>query len=217
MPARRRVVDLAAARGRHAVLELGRELDLAVRNLGLSYAAVGRDVGLSAVQVARVAHGTAPSLTILQASELLGAVGMELSIRAFPVGGPLRDTAHLRLLDRFRARLHRSLSWRTEVAVGGHGDLRAWDGMVGSPAWRYGVEAETRIRDWQALERRIALKLRDGTADGVILVIRSSRENTLALRQLGDALRASFPVPSRRVLALLGAGVNPGGSGLVLL
>jgi len=89
--------------------------------------------------------------------------------------------------------------------------------MVGSPAWRYGVEAETRIRDWQALERRIALKLRDGTADGVILVIRSSRENTLALRQLGDALRASFPVPSRRVLALLGAGVNPGGSGLVLL
>lgn len=217
MPARRRAVELAAARGRAAVLDVGRELETAIQNLGLSYASVGRDIGLSAVQVARVAHGAAPSLTIVQASELLAAVGLDLSIRAYPTGRPLRDAAHVRLLEQFRMRLHRTLVWRTEVPVGGQGDLRAWDGMVGSTAWRMGVEAETRVRDWQAIERRVALKMRVGAVDGAILLVWRTRGNRAALRELGDSVRSTFPVPGRRALELLAAGAHPGGSSLISL
>jgi hypothetical protein len=215
MPARRRPVELGASRGRATVLGLGRELETAIQNLGLSYAAVGRDVGLSPPQVARVAHGDAPSLTIVQASELLAAVGLELSIRAYPTGRPLRDTPQLQLLDRFRVHLHPSLTWRTEVPVTGRGDLRAWDGVVAATDWRFGVEAETRLGDWQAVERRIALKHRDGSVDGVLLVVWETRGNRQALKALGASIRSTFPNPGRRALELLGAGVHPGGNALI--
>jgi hypothetical protein len=217
MPARRRVVELAAARGREAVLEIGRELDMAIQNLGLSYAAVGRDVGLSGPQVARVAHGQAPALTIVQASELMASVGLDLSIRSYPTGRPLRDSIQTTLLERFHARLHSSLGWRTEVPVGPAGDLRAWDAVITGEHWRMAVEAETRLRDWQALERRLALKLRDSTVDGILLVVWDTKGNRAALRALGAATHGTFPVAGKRALELLAAGANPGGSSLIVL
>lgn len=217
MPARRRAVELAAARGREAVLLIGRELDLAAQNLGLSYAAIGRDVGLSSPQVARVAHGAAPSLTIVQASELLASVGLDLSIRTFPTGRPMRDGSHLSLLARFHEHLHPSLTWRTEVPVSRTGDLRAWDAVVAGLDWSFGVEAETRLRDWQAFERRISLKLRDGSVDGVVVLVWSTRQNRSVLRSLGSSALAGFPVAGSRAIELLRAGVQPPGSTLILL
>jgi hypothetical protein len=217
MPARRRAVVLGAARGRAAVTSLGRELDDAIRNHGLSYAAVARDVGLSDSQVGRVARGLVPDLTIIRASELLAAVGLELSVRAFPTGRPLRDTAHLELLERLRARLHPSLGWRPESPVAGPGDLRAWDAVISASGWRIAVEAETRLRDVQALERRLELKQRDGNVDVVLLLVRDTRHNQSMLRSLGSALDGRFPLDGRRALELLGAGVNPGASAIVRL
>ena len=84
-------------------------------------------------------------------------------------------------------------------------------------AWPQAVEAETRLRDWQALERRLALKLRDGSVDGLILLVWNTRGNQAALRALGSNVHTTFPVPGRRALELLGAGVNPGGSTLIVL
>ena len=208
---------MGAARGRTAVANVGRELDEAIQNLGLSYAAVGRDVGLSDSQVGRVARGLAPSLTIIQASELLAAVGLDLSVRAFPTGRPLRDHRHLALLERLHARIHSSLTWQTEVPVSGSGDLRAWDALIGGADWTQAVEAETRLKDVQALERRIALKLRDGAVDTVVLLVWNTRHNVTTLRSLGSALEAAFPMPGRRALELLSAGVNPGASTLIVL
>ena len=101
--------------------------------------------------------------------------------------------------------------------MAGAGDLRAWDGMVGGADWRIGVEAETRVGDWQALERRISLKSRDGSVDGVILLVWATRGNLYSLRALGDAVRSRFPVQGNRALELLGAGANPGGSVLITL
>ena len=217
MPARRRAVELGAARGRAAVVNLGRELDEAIRNLGLSYAAIGRDVGLSGWQVARVARGEAPKLTVVQASELMAAVGLELSVRAYPTGRPLRDVAHLALLDRFRRSLHPSLTWRTEVPVSGHGDLRAWDATITAAAWQAAVEAEVRLRDIQALDRRIALKQRDASMEIVILLVSNTRHNRATLASIGASLAASFPFPGRRALELLRAGAAPEGNANVLL
>ena len=196
---------------------VGRELGDGIQNQGLSYVAVGRDLGLSGVQVGRVARGLAPDLTIVQASELLASVGLELSVRAYPTGRPVRDRSHLALLERLRVCLHPSLAWRTEVPVTGPLDLRAWDAVIGGPGWRQAVEAETRLGDIQALERRIALKQRDGQIVQLVLLVANTRHNRTVLRSIEPSLDGQFPLPGRRAVELLRAGVNPGASSVVLL
>jgi hypothetical protein len=53
--------------------------------------------------------------------------------------------------------------------------------------------------------------------DGVMLVLPAGRRTTVFLRETGDLLQPSFPVPGRRALELLGAGVDPGGSAIVVI
>lgn len=217
MAGRRRAVILGETRGRAAVALLCREVDEAIRSLGLSYAAVGRDVGLSAAQVGRIVRGKSPELTIVLASTLLASVGHELTVRAFPTGRPLRDAPQLSLLGRFRPMLNKRLGWRTEVPVTNESDMRAWDAVVQGDGWRYGVEAETRLRDFQALQRRLALKLRDGDVDGLILVVWKTRANSTVLRSLGPDVDVTFPVLGKLAVERLAAGRDPGGSALIVL
>ena len=194
---------------------IGRELDLAIRAHGLSYTAVGAAVGLSDTQVGRVARGRVPELTFVQASRLLAAVGLELAVRTYPTGEPLRDAAHLALLERLRVRLHASLTWRTEVPLALANDLRAWDAVIRAESWSIAVEAETRLGDLQAIERRLALKQRDGQMDAVILLLANTRHNRLVAAS--PALAARFAVRGRDALASLEGGRHPGGSALILL
>ena len=164
-------------------------------------------LGVDRSWVSRVERGRVDDVGIIAASELLAAVGLELSVRAYPSGGPLRDAAHSALLERLRVRIHRSLGWATEVPLPIVGDMRAWDALIRGRDWRCGVEAETRPRDLQALERRLALKVRDGGVDMVVLLLLDSRHNRALVRENADALHERFPVPGRRALELLGAGV----------
>lgn len=184
----------------------------------LSGASLARTVGISTAQYSRIERGLTAGVTIEQASVLLAAVGLELSVRAFPAGEPIRDAGHARLLTRFRARLHRSLRFQTEVPFPDPGDLRAWDVVVsGGGGWRHGYEAETRPRDRQALERRLALKSRDGAVNGVSLLLLDSRYNREFVIANRDELLQRFPIPGRRALELLGAGVDPGPGSVILL
>lgn len=89
--------------------------------------------------------------------------------------------------------------------------------MVAGLDWRHGYEAETRPRDRQALERRLALKARDGDVDGVSLLLSDSRHNRDFVRVHGPTLRERFPVPGRRALEMLGAGEDPGAGSVILL
>jgi hypothetical protein len=79
------------------------------------------------------------------------------------------------------------------------------------------VEAETRLTDLQALERRLNLKLRDGGVDVAILLVGETRNNRAAVRAAPDAWRAAFPVGTRAALAALGAGGLPKESAIVVL
>lgn len=184
---------------------------------GLAGLEIARAVGISAAQYSRIERGLSHGLTIQRASELLGVVGLELAAQAYPSGEPLRDRAHAALLDRLRVRLHPSLRFRTEVPFPDPRDRRAWDAVVAGPGWRNGVEAETRPRDRQALERRLALKLRDGDVTHLTLLLLDSRHNRAFVRAHGDVLRDAFPLPGSRALELLAAGVDPGASAIVLL
>jgi len=217
MGARERRVDSAGLRGRARTATVLDELRNGRFDRGLGGADVARAVGISASQYSRIERGLTDSLSIEQASVLLAAVGLELSVRVHQGGEPLRDAAHVALLGRFRACLHRSLRFTTEVVFPMPGDRRAWDAVVAGSDWRHGVEAETRPRDRQALERRLALKLRDGDVSSMSLLLLDSRHNRDFIRAHGEVWAERFPISGRRSLELLRAGVNPGGNSIILL
>jgi transcriptional regulator with XRE-family HTH domain len=216
MPSRERAVDRASARARAMVADLGRELHEARLDRAISLADLSHATRLSPSQISRIERGLTRNLGIPQIARLLAAVGLDLSARAYPAGEPIRDVAHQRLLASLRARLHPSLVWRTEVPLPIQGDLRAWDAVILGRSWQVGVECETRPRDLQALERRIALKERDGGLHSLVLLLRDSEHNR-RLVQGAAGLVARFPTPGPRALALLGEGKSPGGNAIVRL
>ena len=209
---------LAAARRRGEGLNrtIGSELRTARRMAGVSQDRLGLHVGLSGSEVGRVERGTAPWLTVIHASELLGAVGLSLWTKTFPDGPPLRDAAHLRLLADFEARLPAAICCHREWPIPADRDRRAIDLVLAGLPRLVGVEAETVLEDLQMLERDVNLKQRDARLAVMILLVRGSERNRAILRY-ADALRRAFPVHTRGVLAALAAGRDPGGNGLVIL
>jgi hypothetical protein len=106
--------------------------------------------------------------------------------------------------------------WRTEVPLPIPGDLRAWDAVIARDAWRIGVEGETVLDDAQALDRRLALKQRDGGVDHVILVVADTRRNRRVLAAAPMAF-AGLPLRTRVLLASLRSGSEPTDNGIVIL
>jgi hypothetical protein len=148
------------------------------------------------------------------------AVGLDLAFRAYPAGDALRDQPSQRLLERLRVHLHPGLRWRTEVPLPIEGDLRAWDAEIRGREprpWRTRVEAETRIADGQALERKLALKLRDDPGGHLILLVADTRTNRRAVAALSPGLRAMFPMSPREVLAALREGREPPGNSVLVM
>jgi len=216
MTRRQRIVARGREEGAGVVAYVAREAKVSREAASLTQRAVAEAVGISPSRYNRIEHGLAPNLTIVQASTILAAVGLRLGARAYPAAQPIRDEAHLALLGRLRACLHPSLGWRTEVPLPIRGDLRAWDANVIGDHWLIGVEAETRPNDAQALRRRIALKQRDGGIEHVILLLADTRHNRELVRAHAADFADDFPLAGRRALELLRAGVDAGGSSIVL-
>jgi transcriptional regulator with XRE-family HTH domain len=217
MPPRDRAADRGSRRADAIVAELGRELRQARLAAGLSQVEIAGAVGLSSSLVSRIERGRLPFVPIRHLARLLSVVGLELSARAYPVADPLRDRAHGELLERLRARVAPGLSWRTEVPLPLPGDRRAWDATIRCRDVVVAIEAETRPNDLQALDRRLALKRRDGGVERLILLMTDSRANRQLLRDHGPALRASFPVPGKTALEALAHGRDPGGDAILML
>jgi hypothetical protein len=159
-----------------------------------------------------------PDLEFLSA--YCAVLGLELSLRTYPAGDPIRDRAQLALLERLRGRLHPNLRWRTEVPLPIERDLRAWDADIRgtTPApWRARVEAETKLADLQALERRLTLKHRDDPGGHLILLVSDTRANRAGLRSLRDGLAELLPLRTREVLGAIADGRDPGAGGIVIL
>jgi transcriptional regulator with XRE-family HTH domain len=186
---------------------------------GLSHLAVGRATGRSRTTIWRLERGDMGSVDTDLLGSYLAVLGLELSLRAYPVADPLRDSGQRAVLERLRRELHERLRWRSEVPFPIHHDLRAWDAEIRPPndGWRLRVEAEARLTDGQAIERRLALKLRDGGPGHVALLLPDTRHNRAALERVREELRPLLPLDGRRILAALRAGEDPGGSGIVVL
>jgi hypothetical protein len=148
---------------------------------------------------------------------MASVLGLELSVKLYPGGAPLRDQAQVELIDRFRRQLGQPLRCRTEVPIPIPRDQRAWDvQLLGTPK-SVVIEAETRIRDGQAVQRRITLKARDSKVDQVILLVADTHANRAAIHAAEASFREMFPVSSREALQALRAGQDPGGWAIIML
>jgi transcriptional regulator with XRE-family HTH domain len=184
---------------------------------GLSRRAVSVVTGVSESAIRRIEGGDLRELTVERLWVVADAVGLEASLRLYQTGAPVRDVGHLALLERLHARLGPPLEWRTEVPVAGAGDVRSWDAVIRrGPRWRP-VEAEVRLTDLQALDRKLHLKERDGQAEGLILLVSDTRTNRAVLAGAPAAWTESFPVRTRAALRIIGAGELPEGRVLIVL
>ncbi len=167
--------------------------------------------------MSRIERGVLATVSLEQLCRIASVLGLDLSLKLYPGGAPLRDQGQTHLIDRFRPYVGKPLALRSEVPVPIAGDQRAWDlHVIGAPKL-VGVEAETRIVDSQALQRRIALKARDSGIEQVILLVSDTRANRAAIRAAEASFREMFPVPARDALRALREGRDPGGWSLILL
>lgn len=202
--------------GRRQRQRAGEELRRARLAAGLSQRALGGIIGLSHSAVGRLERGELQRVTVERIAVTAAALGLDLRIGLFPSGSPVRDAAHLALIERLRQRVGPGLRWRTEVPVPLPGDLRSADVVIDGPSVDEMVEAETRLEDLQALERRVRIKQRDLQARRVILLVADTRHNRSVVAAHPE-LAERFPVTMRACLAALRAGRDPGGDSIVLL
>lgn len=202
--------------GRAERRRAGDQLRIARVAAGLSQRKLGAMVGLSHSAIGRMERGVVQRITVDRLALVAAVLGMDLRIGLFPAGTPVRDAAHLALIARLRARVPTTLGWRTEVPIPIAGDLRSADVVIDGPSVDAMVEAETRLGDLQAMERRTYLKQRDLGIRRVILLVADTRHNRAVLAAHPD-LRERFPISTRACLLALSQGRDPGGNAIVLL
>ncbi len=211
-----RTRDRGRRRSRALVAELGNDLRDARIGAGLAQRHVARVTGLSQAMISRTERSLRSRLTIEEAAVLCAALGLRLHVRAYPEGSPVRDAAQLHLLARLRALLHEAYAWHAEAPVAGRGDLRAWDVSLSGPA-SIGIDAETRLHDVQALQRRLELKWRDSGVARVILLVASTHHNRRVLREHRSALSSTLPLDTRQVLRAFRTGSPLASNGIAVL
>lgn len=216
MPIYERPADRGYRRGRHLAGRMASELLAARRAAGISQRELGRHARLSHSRIGRIERGEPNQLTIELAAKLAAVLGLQFSASLYPDGNPVRDAAHVALLNRFRVRLAPGLRCRSEVPMPIEGDRRSADAVVDGPGLQVMVEAETRLEDVQALERRVSAKQRDLGIRRVILLVADTRHNRLVVRQT-PTLTARFPGTTRACLGALTDGREPKADALVLL
>jgi transcriptional regulator with XRE-family HTH domain len=217
MGTRSRPGERGREQARHIVRRTGQDIRVARHGAGVSIRAAAAAVGLSASVFGRIERGDLHNATVLQLSLACAAMGLEFSGRSYPSGDPVRDRAHVQLLVRLHEALPVGCPWRTEVPLAIPGDLRSLDAVTELAGRRIGIEAETRLADLQAVERRAQLKKRDARLDVLVLLVADTRRNREVLRLHRDGLRTSFPLGTRRVLAAMRMGEPPPANGIVLL
>jgi transcriptional regulator with XRE-family HTH domain len=187
---------------------IGTELRDARLSAGTSQDRLGAASGISGSEIGRIEHGASRRLSIDVAATVAAVLGLELSVRLYPRGDRVRDAASMALLHRLRDRMGAAWRWQYEVPLGPD-DLRAWDAVVTSARGdrRLAIEAETRLRDIQALLRRLALKrAADPRVDRAVLLVADTRNNRLVMVGAAPMLQAGFPMKTRHALAPLARG-----------
>lgn len=217
MANRTRSIDEARRRARRQVTELGDDLRAARRLLGLTQREVASAIGSSTSEVSRRELGRSRHVTSEQLGVHAAAVGLKLWMKLFAVGGGIRDAAQVRYVAAFVERVGRAFRVTVEAPVQAAGDLRAVDALLVADAVRIAVEVITRVADIQAQVRAAQLKARDIGATRLIIVVADTHANVRALKEARPMLVNSFDLDTRRVMAQLEAGRDPGRDAVIML
>ncbi len=197
---------------------MGRELRLARRIAGVSQATLATRAGMSDSQLSRLEKGRSVRVTLDQLCRAARAAELETSIKLYPTGVTIRDRVQLGLLARFEEILAPPIRVRREVPLPIVGDLRAWDARITDGRRTASIEAESKIVDAQALQRRLEAKVRDDPGRGVvILVLNRTAHNRTVLSAHREAFRALLPLDGAAILRHLRRGEVPPTGGIVML
>jgi transcriptional regulator with XRE-family HTH domain len=217
MATRTRTRDEARRTWDRLAQEIGDELRTGRHVLGTTQTQVGVAIGVSASEISRRELGRSRRLTGAKLALHAAAVGLKLVVKLYPLGGGIRDAAQARYIAAFVARVGRSWRVTLEAPIPLPGDLRAVDVLLASERARVAVEVITRLADLQAQVRSAQLKARDIGATRLILVVAATHANRNAMASARSALLSSFDLDSRRLLADLAAGRDPGRDGILML
>jgi transcriptional regulator with XRE-family HTH domain len=185
----------------------------------MSQAVVAGAAGISRARYGRIERGLVAELSVRDLARLGAVLGLDLGVRLFPAGAPLRDAAQVRKLAQLISLARRPLRCRTEVGLPRtteHVELRSWDAVLDDGSDRMTVEVEMRLHDAQALERRVNLKRGDDPAGRFMLVVADTNRNRSVLAEQPNL----FPDLPRLVPAIVRAALLAGHlppTGLVVL
>jgi transcriptional regulator with XRE-family HTH domain len=182
----------------------------------VSQRALAEELGWSHSRYRRFESGATASVTIDAVSVAASVLGLEIGAGLYPIGDGLVDRGHQALLSRFRTTLADSIRVASEIPLMNTGS-RSWDLLLRIASQVVGVEAETRVRDAQALTRRIRLRERDGGADVILVVLSDSRHNRAVAADLRQMLGRAFESDPKVISSALRAGRELPGSGVLLL
>lgn len=212
-----RAFDRGTALADQHKLEVGQEFRERRLMLSLSQEHVARSARISRLRYSRIENARLPA-SIVELDRIAAVLGLQISLRVYPGGAPVRDAAHSDRLQAFLADVRPPLKYRIEVPLPriDRSDGRAWDAMVFSARERAAVELEMRLRDIQAMRRRHDLKRRDDPTEAFLLLVADTRANRRLLREF-ESLFVDLPRHPRSALreTLLAGRLPPTGLALV--
>jgi transcriptional regulator with XRE-family HTH domain len=210
-----------ADRGRRRARELAAHVLTQLRDArvtaGISQAQMAKSLGWSQQNYSRFELNQLGDVSLIDVFAATALLGLEPSLSLHRQGPAIRDAGHEALIGRLLRLLASAWQAAREVPFPNPGDPRWWDVLLRLPDHRLGVEAETRIRDVQALTRRMKERASQGGADALLLILSDSGHNRSLVDQLRSALGDEFQARPRDILQALRAGQALPGSGVILL
>jgi len=212
MPAAIKAFDRGTYLGERQLREAGDEFREQRLQLGLSQAFIATACHISRPRYTSIEAGKVPSLTIVEFNQIASVLGLDTSVRLYPAGAPVRDAAHAGRFGVLLGHVRRPLRYGLEVSLPSTRDRferRAWDGMLYGTGERTACELEMRLRDVQAVRRRIDLKRRDDPTEHFLLLIADTRTNRRVLAEFEALFRDLPRLRPSTVWAALEAGRHP--------
>ncbi len=184
-------------RGERLLQSFGEEVRHARIGLGLSQQSLAASVRTSQSKICRLEAGKLRSLSVLDATRVAAAVGLDLAVKAYPSERRPRDVAQMKRLTALLAEVRPPLKFRIEVplpSTGPYPEQRAWDSLIEGDGEETAVELEVSLYDVQAQTRRIFIKQRDGRPDHLLVVVADTRtKSARPRRQCGTLARPADP------------------------
>ena len=170
-------------------------------SLGLSQDHVAAASRMSRNRYGLIENGRCPTTRLVELNRIAAVLGLAASFRIFPAGPAVRDAGHARRLADFLALVQRPLTFRVEVPLPRTEDRpeqRAWDAMLFGHRSRTAIELEMRLREVQAVRRRIDMKRRDDPTEGFMLLIADTRHTARSFASLRAVRGSPAPAPKHR-------------------